>query len=84
MARTGDPHTANSQFFINVGDNSRLDPNKSMVGGTWGYTVFGMVIEGMDVVDRIVSVQTGPQGTFPKDVPVIPIIINKASRYTFE
>ena len=84
MARTSDPHSANSQFFINVADNTRLDPNKSTVGGTWGYTVFGTVIEGMDVVDKIVSVNTGPQGGFQKDVPVIPIIINKASRYTFE
>ena len=84
MARTSDPHSANSQFFINVANNVRLDPNKNMVGGTWGYTVFGVVIEGMDVVDRIVSVETGPQGEFRKDVPTIPIIINKASRYTFE
>lgn len=84
MARTSDPHSANSQFFINVGNNSRLDPNKSLVGGTWGYTVFGVVIEGMDVVDRIASVETGPQGVFREDVPVIPIIIKKASRHTFE
>jgi cyclophilin family peptidyl-prolyl cis-trans isomerase len=84
MARTTDPHSANSQFFINVANNQRLDPNKSMVGGTWGYTVFGAVVEGMDVVDGIVSVETGPQGEFRKDVPIIPIIIKKASRYTFE
>jgi cyclophilin family peptidyl-prolyl cis-trans isomerase len=84
MARTTDPHSANSQFFINVANNQRLDPNKSMVGGTWGYTVFGVVVEGMDVVDGIVSVETGPQGEFRKDVPIIPIIIKKASRYTFE
>ena len=84
MARTSDPHSANSQFFINVVDNTRLDPNKSKMGGTWGYTVFGMVIEGMDVVDKIVNARTGPQGEFAKDVPVVPIIINKASRYTFE
>jgi cyclophilin family peptidyl-prolyl cis-trans isomerase len=84
MARTGDPHSANSQFFINVENNVRLDPNKNTVGGSWGYTVFGFVIEGMDVVDRIVSVQTGPQGPFRSDVPVIPIVIKKMSRYTFE
>ena len=84
MARTGDPHSANSQFFINVGDNVRLDPNKSKTRGTWGYTVFGFVIEGMDVVDKIVSVQTGPQGQFRTDVPVVPIVIKKMSRYTFE
>jgi cyclophilin family peptidyl-prolyl cis-trans isomerase len=84
MARTGDPHSANSQFFINVVDNLRLDPNKNMVGGTWGYTVFGVVVEGMDVVDTIVNVETGPQGEFQRDVPVVPIIIKKAARYSFE
>ena len=84
MARTGDPHSANSQFFINVADNTRLDPGKKPGGGTWGYTVFGTVIQGMDVVDQIVAVPTGPQGTFASDVPVIPIVIKKMSRYTFE
>lgn len=84
MARTGDPHSANAQFFINVENNVRLDPNKNTTGGSWGYTVFGFVIEGMEVVDKIVAVQTGPQGTFAKDVPNVPIIIEKMSRYTFE
>jgi cyclophilin family peptidyl-prolyl cis-trans isomerase len=85
MARTGDPHSANSQFFINVSnENIRLNPNKNTVGGSWGYTVFGYVIEGMEVVDKIVSVQTGPQGPFNSDVPLVPIVIKKMSRYTFE
>ncbi|MDH3429858.1 MAG: peptidylprolyl isomerase [Gammaproteobacteria bacterium] len=84
MARTGDPHSANSQFFINVADNVRLDPNKNNTRGSWGYTVFGFVIEGMEVVDKIVSVQTGPQGPFRTDVPVVPIVIKKMSRYHFE
>ena len=84
MARTGDPHSANSQFFINVGNNVRLDPNKNTIGGSWGYTVFGFVIEGMEVVDRIVAVPTGPQGEFRTDAPIVPIIIKKMSRYTFE
>ena len=84
MARTSDPHSANSQFFINVADNSRLDPNKAGFRGTWGYAVFGQVIEGMEVVDRIVNVPTGPQGPFASDVPQIPIIIIKMSRHTFE
>ncbi|MDH3547066.1 MAG: peptidylprolyl isomerase [Gammaproteobacteria bacterium] len=84
MARTGNPHSANSQFFINVADNTRLDPNKHVSRGSWGYTVFGQVIEGMDVVDKIVSAQTGPAGPFAKDVPVVPIVIKKMSRYTFE
>ena len=83
MARTGDPHSANSQFFINVADNSRLDPRKSMTNGSWGYTVFGFVIQGMEVVDKMVSVQTGPQGKLKSDVPLVPIVIKKMSRYTF-
>ena len=84
MARLSDPHSANSQFFINVGDNSRLDPDKKASGGTWGYTVFGSVIQGMDLVDKIANVRTGPSGSFESDVPVIPIVIKKMSRYTFE
>ena len=84
MARTGDPHSANSQFFINVADNSRLDPGKKASGGTWGYTVFGSVIQGMDIVDNIATTRTGPQGSFASDVPITPIVIQKMSRYTFE
>lgn len=84
MARLQDPHSANTQFFINVGNNARLDPKKNTVGGTWGYAVFGFVIQGMEIVDKIVSVKTGPQGKFEADVPVIPIVIKKMSRYTFE
>lgn len=80
MARTNDPHSANSQFFINVADNSRLDPGNNR----WGYAVFGYVIEGMEVVDEIVSVQTGPQGKLPSDVPVIPIVIKKMSQVTYD
>ena len=84
MARTGDPHSANTQFFINVENNARLDPNKKLFGGTWGYTVFGSVIEGMEVVDAMVNVQTAPGGPFQQDVPVVPIVIKKMSRYIFE
>jgi cyclophilin family peptidyl-prolyl cis-trans isomerase len=84
MARTGDPHSANAQFFINVADNSRLDPAKDAMRGRWGYTVFGVVIEGMEVVDEIVSSRTGPGGQFAKDVPVVPVIIKKVSRVTYE
>lgn len=83
MARTSDPHSANSQFFINVADNSRLDPGKKRSGGTWGYTVFGSVIQGMEVVDKIAKTRTGPQKDM-QDVPVVPIVIKKVSRYTFE
>ncbi len=84
MARTGDPHSATTQFFINVADNSRLDPNKKAYDGTWGYTVFGAVIEGMDVVDKIVGAKTGAGGRFQRDVPMIPIIINSMSQVTYE
>lgn len=84
MARTGDPHSANSQFFINIADNSRLNPTKDPYNGRWGYTVFGFVIEGMDVVDEIVNSKSGPGGKFRKDVPVVPVIIKKVSRVTYE
>ena len=80
MARTNDPHSANSQFFINVADNNRLDPGNNR----WGYAVFGYVIEGMEVVDKIVAVQTGPQGKLPSDVPVIPIVIKKMSQVVYD
>lgn len=84
MARTDDPHSANAQFFINVVDNGRLDPQKKGRDGRWGYTVFGQVIEGMDVVDKIVSGKTGAQGPFQSDVPLVPVVIKKMSRYTFK
>jgi len=84
MARTADPHSANSQFFINVADNARLDPKKDPFRGNWGYTVFGQVIEGMEVVDEIVNTRTGPAGEFRKDVPMIPVIIKKVSRVTYD
>jgi len=84
MARTGDPHSANSQFFINVADNNRLDPTKDPYNGRWGYTVFGTVIEGMDIVDEIVNSKTGPAGEFSRDVPMVPIIIKKVSQVTYE
>ena len=80
MARTGDPHSANSQFFINVVDNTRLNP----ASNRWGYAVFGYVIEGMEVVDRIVSVETGPQGPLRSDVPQVPIVIKKMTRVRYD
>ena len=80
MARTSEPHTANSQFYINVVDNRRLDAGNNR----WGYTVFGYVIEGMDVADAISLVETGPKGELESDVPQIPIVIKSMSRYTFE
>ena len=83
MARTGDPHSANSQFFINLGDNSRLDPQKSAVGGRWGYTVFGYVVDGMDVIDKIALVRTAPQGEH-ENAPLVPIVIKSMSRKTYD
>jgi peptidyl-prolyl cis-trans isomerase B (cyclophilin B) len=75
MARTSDPHSASSQFFINLIDNSFLDhKNKSPNG--WGYCVLGEVVSGMDVVDAIAKVKTGNSHGH-QDVPVEPIIINK-------
>ena len=83
MARTGDPHSADSQFFINVVDNSRLDPQKDPVRGRWGYTVFGYVFEGMDVVDKIAAAETSPQRDFP-NAPVVPIVIKKISQISYD
>lgn len=83
MARTNDPHSANSQFFINVADNQRLDPHKDPVRGRWGYTVFGYVIEGMDVIDKIAAAQTSPQGEHP-NAPVVPIVIKKMSQIGYD
>jgi cyclophilin family peptidyl-prolyl cis-trans isomerase len=72
MARTGDPHSATSQFFINHGDNAFLDyPGRD----GWGYTVFGKVTEGMDVVDKIAATPTGPLPPFGRDVPMTPVLI---------
>lgn len=78
MARTGEPHSATAQFFINVADNAFLDYTESTPRG-WGYAVFGKVIKGMEVVDQIKSVKTGQGGPFKKDVPLIPIVIEKVS-----
>lgn len=83
MARTNDPHSANSQFFVNLVDNSRLDPQKSPVNGRWGYTVFGYVFEGMEVIDKIAAAQTAPQGEHV-DAPVIPIVIKSMSRIAYD
>ncbi|WP_211206998.1 peptidylprolyl isomerase [Thiothrix nivea] len=77
MARTNDPHSASSQFFINVNNNDFLNFRSKTPQG-WGYAVFGKVTEGMDVVDAIVKVKTGNHG-FHQDVPVEPVIINKVS-----
>jgi len=79
MARTGDPNSATAQFFINVVDNQRLDYTSDQNGMTWGYAVFGKVISGLDVVDKIKAVPTGAQGPFKSDVPTTPVVIEKVS-----
>ncbi len=84
MARTNDPHSAGSQFFINVVDNPKLDPTKNPVRGRWGYAVFGLVFEGMDVVDKIVNAETSPNGPGGAPMPVVPIVIKKMSRITYD
>lgn len=77
MARTNEPHSATSQFFINVKDNDFLD-HKAKTARGWGYCVFGHVIKGMDVVHAIEGVKTTVQFRY-SDVPVEPVIIKKVS-----
>lgn len=104
MARTNDPHSASSQFFINVKDNDFLNPTLIPPGDPvprfeyqgqvyentpraqlvnapqlYGYTVFGKVVSGMDVVNKIKSVPTGAAGPFPTDVPKTPVLIKSAT-----
>ena len=76
MARTSDPHSASAQFFINVADNAFLD-FKMPSGNGWGYCVFGKVVEGSEVVDKIKGVKTGNAG-FHQDVPKEDVIIERA------
>lgn len=76
MARTNDPNSASSQFFINVKDNDFLDPG---VREPHGYTVFGKVVSGMDVVEKIRRTPTGSGGPFGSDVPRTPITITSAT-----
>jgi peptidyl-prolyl cis-trans isomerase B (cyclophilin B) len=76
MARTGDPHSATAQFFINAADNDFLNHTAPSAQG-WGYAVFGKVVSGTDVVDKIKVVKTGRSG-YHDDVPLEDVIINKA------
>ena len=75
MARTSDPHSATAQFFINVGNNDFLDNDKCQDG--WGYCVFGRVVDGQDVVDKIRAVKTGNKG-FHQNVPREDVVIERA------
>ena len=78
MARTGDPHSATNQFFVNTVDNAFLDHTSKTPRG-WGYCVFATVVDGMDVMDRIAKVPTGANGPFQQDVPQEEILIQKVS-----
>jgi len=98
MARTGDPHSATGQFYINFKDNTML--NSSTAKGNvpppckvenppaqckqygWGYTAFGRVVQGMDIVDKMAEVPTGAGGMFPSDVPQTQIVIEKVTLIT--
>jgi cyclophilin family peptidyl-prolyl cis-trans isomerase len=76
LARSAEPHSGDCQFYVNINDNSPLDPSQAR----WGYAVFGKVVEGMDVVDRISSVSTGAKAQFKEDAPLQPVIIEKIER----
>jgi peptidyl-prolyl cis-trans isomerase A (cyclophilin A) len=76
MARSQDPHGSDAQFYVNLYDNEALDPNKTR----WGYAVFGKVVQGMDVVDRIGNVSTGARGLFKEDAPLQPVVIERIER----
>jgi cyclophilin family peptidyl-prolyl cis-trans isomerase len=73
LARTELPHTGNCQFYVNLADNPELDP----LPVRWGYTVFGKVVDGLDVVDRISTVPTGAEGKFKSDSPLTHVVIEK-------
>jgi peptidyl-prolyl cis-trans isomerase A (cyclophilin A) len=76
LARSTDPHGGNCQFYVNLNDNAALDPNATR----WGYAVFGRVISGMEVVDRIGDVVTGAHGPFKEETPLKPVVILKVER----
>jgi cyclophilin family peptidyl-prolyl cis-trans isomerase len=76
MARSSEPHSSDSQFYVNLYDNEALDPNKTR----WGYAVFGKVVQGMEVVDKIGNVATGSRGPFKEDAPLQPVVIERIER----
>ena len=98
MARTSDPHSATSQFFVNYRDNAMLDassaknnvpaackvdnPPPQCKQSGWGYTAFGRVVQGMDIVDKMADMPTGAGGMFPSDVPQTQIVIEKVTLIT--
>jgi cyclophilin family peptidyl-prolyl cis-trans isomerase len=78
LARTNDPHSGNAQFYINLADNLDLNPRPTR----WGYTVFGTVVEGMEIVDEIGHRPTGAQGPFDRNVPATAIVIEQVEVLT--
>jgi cyclophilin family peptidyl-prolyl cis-trans isomerase len=76
LARPPEPHAGDVQFYVNLNENPALDPNQAR----WGYAVFGKVVQGMEVVDRIGNVATGARGPFKEDAPIQPVIIERIER----
>jgi cyclophilin family peptidyl-prolyl cis-trans isomerase len=76
MARSTEPHGSDAQFYVNLYDNEALDPNKTR----WGYAVFGKIVQGMDVIDKIGNVATGARGPFKEDSPLKPVVIERIER----
>jgi peptidyl-prolyl cis-trans isomerase A (cyclophilin A)/peptidyl-prolyl cis-trans isomerase B (cyclophilin B) len=76
LARPAEPHAGDSQFYVNLFDNGALDPNQTR----WGYAVFGKIVQGMDVVDKIGNVATGSKGPFKEDSPLQPVVIESIQR----
>lgn len=83
MARTPDPHSASTQFFINVGNNAFLNHTARTSQG-YGYTVFGKVVKGIEIVNRIATAPTGLAGPFPSDVPKVDVVIEEVKLITAE
>jgi cyclophilin family peptidyl-prolyl cis-trans isomerase len=78
LARGPEPHSGDCQFYVNLADNSPLDPNPAR----WGYAVFGKVVDGMDVVDRISTQPTGAAGPLKEDSPLTEVVIQRIERVT--
>ena len=76
MARGEEPHGSDVQFYVNLYDNEALDPNQTR----WGYAVFGKVVQGMEVVDKIGNVATGARAPFKEDAPLKPVVIERIER----
>ena len=76
LARPSEPHEGDCQFYVNLFDNGALDPNQTR----WGYAVFGKVVQGMDVVDKIGNVATGARGPFKEDAPLQQVVIERVER----